>query len=141
MDHDSLEDLGKPVDIPEPEPLTGAEARTVYAYIMERDLLEVSAAEILLKALFSGRTPCFSGGDSRIGRDRQAADQEAGAVGMGRQQVFDLGPLLDGDHIPGGKHVDLVEFKLPCSAPSHQSAGIDEDKVGSECMRERDQFL
>ena len=47
----------------------------------------------------------------------------------GKQMLY-FGPLLQGYHIAGGNHIDLVAFKFPCSAAIHESAGINEDKVG-----------
>ncbi len=61
MDHDRLKDLRKLIDVAEAQSLTGAEARAVDPDVMERDLLKVRAAEILLKALFPGCPPRFRG--------------------------------------------------------------------------------
>src|SRR3990170_2932392 len=58
-----------------------------------------------------------------------------------REQVLDLVLFLQGDHIPGGQHVDLMEFQLTRGPAIHQPAGIDQNKIRLQKPGLRDQLL
>src|SRR5574341_559447 len=111
INDDRLKNLRKPVDITEPQPFARAEPGAVNADIIQMDLMKIRASKIFLETLFAKGAARFAGGYLCVRCCRDAANQQACAVRMGREQMLDLGILLQSNHVLGGDHVYLVKFE------------------------------
>jgi hypothetical protein len=50
-------------------------------------------------------------------------------------------PLLQGQHVMGRYHVDLVKLELPRRAALYQAARIDQNEAGAQCLRKGNKLL